>query len=154
MATYFVDSSAIAKRYLNETGSAWVVSITSRAARNRIHLAGITAAEVVAAVARRQRSGSITLTDAAAMLVSFRSDLVNQYRIVDVSRPLILRAMLLAETYALRGYDAVQLAAALDANDRRVARKLPPLTLVSADGELSAAAQAEGLAVEDPNAHP
>ena len=154
MAAYFLDSSAVAKRHLNETGSAWVLSITSPTARNRIHLAGITPVEVVSAVARRQRSGSIALTDAAVMLASFRADLAKQYRVVDVTRVVILRVMLLAETYALRGYDAVQLAAALEANDRRTARKAPLLTLVSADGELNAAAQAEGLAVEDPNAHP
>jgi hypothetical protein len=39
-------------------------------------------------------------------------------------------------------------------HERRQASKLTPLTLLSADGELNAAATAEGLAVDDPNAHP
>jgi hypothetical protein len=38
--------------------------------------------------------------------------------------------MSLAMKHALRGYDAVQLAAALQANDERIANGLSPLTLV------------------------
>jgi hypothetical protein len=61
--------------------------------------------------------------------------------------------MLLAETHGLRGYDAMQLATALEVNTLRIVSGLPPLTLVSADVELNAAAIAEGLTVEDPNAY-
>lgn len=43
---------------------------------------------------------------------------------------------------------------ALEANTQRVARGVPPATLVSADAELNAAATAEGIAVDDPNGHP
>lgn len=61
--------------------------------------------------------------------------------------------MRLAERHGVRGYDAVQLAAAraTDAVARSVGT---PATLVSADLELNAAAAAEGIAVEDPNNHP
>jgi hypothetical protein len=62
--------------------------------------------------------------------------------------------MILAERHALRGYDAVQLAAALELQTVLTASGLPALTLVSADAELNAAAAAEGLTVEDPNLHP
>jgi hypothetical protein len=54
----------------------------------------------------------------------------------------------------LRGYDAVQLAAAIAANNERVLNGLSPLIVVSADGELNDAARAEGFTVEDPNSHP
>ena len=53
------------------------------------------------------------------------------------------------ETYALRGYDAVQLAAALE-----VWAQIPTTILISGDGDLNAAATAEGMPVEDPNTHP
>ena len=62
--------------------------------------------------------------------------------------------MHLAERYALRGYDAVQLAAALDVNAYWLSLDMPGLILVSADSELNAAAMAEGLNADDPNAHP
>ena len=62
--------------------------------------------------------------------------------------------MTLAETYGLRGYDAVQLAAAVEVNASYRSAGLPPITLVSADVELNAAASAEGLTVDNPNFHP
>jgi hypothetical protein len=62
--------------------------------------------------------------------------------------------MLLAERHPLRGYDAVQLAAALAVHRPRAAALLPALTFVCADARLNAAATAEGLTVEDPNDHP
>jgi hypothetical protein len=49
----------------------------------------------------------------------------------------------------LRGYDAVQLAAALAAG-----AVLPDLVFAAADDDLLAAARLEGLAVENPNQHP
>ncbi len=53
-----------------------------------------------------------------------------------------------------RGYDAIQLATALEANEKRLQRGLSPLIIVSADSELNTASQAEGLQVENPNNYP
>jgi hypothetical protein len=64
------------------------------------------------------------------------------------------RAMALAHNHILRGYDAVQLAAAMEFSAERVNAGLPALVFVSADVALNAAAVAEGLAVDDPNTHP
>jgi uncharacterized protein len=60
----------------------------------------------------------------------------------------------LTQQYGLRGYDAVQLAAALVANDDLVANGNTPLMFVSADSDLLLAAHAEGLATDNPLAHP
>ena len=57
----------------------------------------------------------------------------------------------MAETYALRGYDAVQLAAVLEVNTIRLNLRLSALIFVSADGDLNTAATAERLSVENPN---
>lgn len=73
---------------------------------------------------------------------------------VEVTESLADRAMLLAEAHALRGYDAVQLAAALTVDASYRAAGLPPITLLSADTELNVAATAEGLTVDNPNSHP
>ena len=53
MASYFLDSSALVKRYAAETGSAWVESLTDPRAGNRIYVAAIAHVEVVAAIARK-----------------------------------------------------------------------------------------------------
>lgn len=122
-------------------------------AGNTLHVARITAVEVVAAIARR-RAGGVGVDEAQRMLAELRTAFRDDFTVAAVSDSLLDHAMFLSDVHALRGYDAVQLAAALTVNAERVALKLPSLTLVSADDELNAAAQAEGLAVEDPNAHP
>lgn len=62
--------------------------------------------------------------------------------------------MRFAEVHRLRGYDAVQLGAAVELHVLREAAGLPPLVFVSADQPLNAAAASEGLVVDDPNRHP
>jgi hypothetical protein len=61
--------------------------------------------------------------------------------------------MALAETHAIRGYDAVQLAAAVEVRAASLAAGTT-MTLISADLSLNTAAVAEGVSVEDPNLHP
>lgn len=154
MAVYYCDSSAIVKRYAREVGTGWVLGIADPTAGHRIYMDGVTAVEVVAALARRQRAGHLSATDAAAAIGRFRRNLANQYRVVGITLALIDRGMDVAERHALRGYDALQLAAALEVRAHRLALGMAPLTFVSADRELNAAAGAEGLNVEDPNTHP
>lgn len=66
MAVYFVDSSALVKRYISETGSTWVLSLFDPALNNDILIAAITGVEIVAAITRRARSGSISAANAMA----------------------------------------------------------------------------------------
>jgi len=150
----FLDSSALVKRYGQETGSTWIKYLTDPSSGNLIYLARITAVEVVSALARKVQYGGLTAVAAATAIAQFRLELPNLYRTIDISAALITKAMSLAETHTLRGYDAVQLAAALEVNSYRLALGIQSFTLVSADTALNAAAMAEGLAVDDPNAHP
>jgi predicted nucleic acid-binding protein len=154
VAAFFCDSSAIVKRYVNETGSNFVEDLADAKNGNVILLARITQVEIAAAIARRLKGGSLTAADAQKALVAFQHDLTNSYFTVEITSLLSSRAMSLATKHALRGYDAVQLAAALEANDERIADELSPLTLVSADDELNTASEAEGLSVENPNDNP
>ena len=55
MTDYYLDSSATVKRYAQETGTAWVVSITDPTAENSILISEITVAEVAAALAAKHR---------------------------------------------------------------------------------------------------
>jgi predicted nucleic acid-binding protein len=150
----FLESSALVKRYVREVGSAWVRSIVDPAARNQVYIAGITGVEVVSAITRHGRSGYLTPAAMARALANFRSDLAQRYHLIGMTPRLLARAMTLAEYHGLRAYDAVQLAAAVQTNARRRARRRSALILVSADLALNAAATAEGLTVDDPNLHP
>ncbi len=152
MASYFLDSSAIVKRYLTEVGSGWVRSITDPIGGNDIYLARITGVEVVSALVRQNPPLPQPLL--AQNLVDFKSDFQSQFQLLAVNSTVISRAMNLVEAHRLRGYDAVQLAAAVEW--QRVAKgiSLHQLTFVSADLRLNAAAAGEGLTVDNPLSHP
>jgi predicted nucleic acid-binding protein len=154
VAGYYVDSSGLVKRYVNEIGTPCVTSLCAAKAGYTIYTVRITAAEIVAALFRRVRIGTLDLARAQAAATQFRQDVQTRYQIVEVTEPLVDHAMTLAETQQLRGYDAVQLAAALAVQNVRSTLSLAPLTFVSADDQLNAAALAEGLPVENPNQHP
>ncbi|MBE9121535.1 type II toxin-antitoxin system VapC family toxin [Tychonema sp. LEGE 07199] len=154
MTIYFVDSSALVKRYISEIGSGWVLNLFDPALNNDILIAGITSVEIVAAITRRSRGRSINATDATAACNQFRSDLQSEYQVVEFTESIINSAMALAETYGLRGYDAVQLATGCSINNLCTANNLPAMTFVSADRELNAAATSEGLIVKNPNNYP
>ena len=148
MPAFFLDTSTVLKRYVQETGTPWVQALAAPAAGHSLIVVRITLAETVAAITRKERGGLITPKDAATALADLQLDFTRQYFIIEVSAPLVAHASSLARKHALRGYDAVQLAAALDAR-----AQLPSLTLLSADADLNAAATAEGLSVDDPNSH-
>jgi predicted nucleic acid-binding protein len=151
MADYYFDSSALVKRYVNETGSNWICGLFDPGLRHEAFIAAITSVEIVAAITRRARGRTIAQVDAVAACTQFRDDLQTSYQVVELTAVLLTHAMSLAEAYALRGYDAVQLAAALAINALCVQNELPPLIFVSADGELNAVAAGIGLAIENPN---
>lgn len=150
MPDYFFDSSALVKRYINENGSGRITALTHPSTMNTLHIARITIVEVVAAVARRRRGASIASPDATSLLADFDFDIDHQYRIIEITPTLLQEARILADTQALRGYDAVQLAAALTINAELIAVELQELIFVSSDNELNAAAQSKGLRVENP----
>ncbi len=88
------------------------------------------------------------------LLRDFLDHCATQYSLVAVERSCIDRAVLLTQSHALRGYDAVQLASALTVSAVLTAANLPPPIFIAADDDLLAAARAEGLATENPNDHP
>ncbi|MDA1190074.1 MAG: type II toxin-antitoxin system VapC family toxin [Candidatus Poribacteria bacterium] len=148
MAAIFFDTSAFVKRYLVETGSEWVHDLMRPSAGNRIYLAWITGPEVISSLTRSRRRGDISQEELEALIGQFEREWDHRYRRVDVNIPVIRRAMALAKRYGLRGYDSVQLSAAIElAQDQSI-------TFISADENLNTAAAAERLAIENPNNHP
>ena len=117
MAAYFLDSSALVKRYAREIGTAWVIGLFKPAAGNRIYSARITFVEVVAALTRRTRGGRLRPVATAKSLARFRRAFAGKFAIVEVTPPLVEVAAGLAEKHALRGYDAVQLASAIQVKE-------------------------------------
>lgn len=153
MAAYFLDSSALVKRYARETGTAWMLGLFRIGAGHRLYVSRITGVEVAAALTRKLRGAHLSTGEATRARGRLRRDISMRLRIAEVTPVMLIDAMNLAEKHGLRGYDAVQLGAALEVNSRRVSLGAQPLTLITGDDELLQAAAAEGLPTDNPNAH-
>ena len=134
----YVDTSALLKLLLEEDGSA-VAEAVWDLADARV-AAGLAVVEARAALAAAERGRRISAADHAAVKVGLLG-LADELHLVDVTGELLGDAAQLAEDQALRGYDAVHLAAALLAGSQ---------VLLSADAGLCAAAERCGLHVADP----
>src|SRR5208282_2120955 len=66
-AAYFADTSALVKRYVQETGTSWVRRLTRRSPSTVIYIARITAVEVTSAVARRRKDRTLTSKKASSI---------------------------------------------------------------------------------------
>ena len=134
----YLDTSALVKKYFQETGSdevrdcisshAWVATST------------IARAEAAATFAKAVRLG--ILAEAAAMSGHqlFLREWKNYIRI-RVTESLVARADDIAWAFALRGYDAIHLAAALEWHDRAG----EAVTVATFDQDLWRAAGEAGL---------
>jgi hypothetical protein len=151
--THYLDSSAVVKVYLDEVGSDWVETICLQNSEGEIGISQIAGAEVVAAINRRHRTGDIDTTTLETALDAFESDFSHFFVRIPVSLAIIQRAMSLLRRHPLRGYDAVQLATALEWADRLTPFGLAKPIFVSADNVLNQAAIQEGLQTENPNNH-
>lgn len=154
MTVYYLDTSAVVKRYAQEVGTAWITALTDPASGHDLYTVRLTGPEPISALFRKARSGEVLADEAARSARSFRADWQHQYQIVEVDASVAEQAMELAEMRGLRGYDAVHLAAAVALQDIRQAIRLPPLTFVSSDAQQLHAALERGFPVEDPNQHP
>ena len=152
MAIYFFDSSGIVKRYVDEIGTPRVVEITRPENGHRIYLAQIAGVEVVSALTRLTRANQLVQQEGKKAIEQFRHDYLHQYRTIKITPKLIDSAMAIAEQYALRGYDAVQLAVAAKVHTVCKTLEISSPILISSDLALNDAAKQEGITVEDPNA--
>lgn len=150
MSVYFVDTSALAKRYIAEVGSAWMRSLAHPIAGHTIVISRLTTVEFVSALARRQRENSITTADFVMLRGAFIKHTERHYRVINLHKAVLAEARDLVVRYPLRALDAVQLACALTA-----ARGLSVYPIfLSADPRLLTAVTTEGFTVDDPNTHP
>lgn len=99
------------KLYVEEEGSAAVAAALDGA--EAACTVRVSYAEARAAFARHRREGALNATDLRRVLRALDEDW-SAYQVVDVSEGLVRRAGALSERHALRAFDALQLAAALE----------------------------------------
>ena len=88
---WFVDTSALVKRYVNEPGSLW---LRHELTQHQLLIAQITSVEMMAALGRRYRQGSLSqfaLSQARRRFLAHRAQ--QEYQIVELSAPMIEEAM-------------------------------------------------------------
>lgn len=106
----YLDTSALVKLYVPETDSDKIIQLVDAA--EMPSTSRMAYAEARAAFARKRREQAVNLRDYRTIVQDLDNDW-ETFFIVDVSDALIKRAGQLAETFALRGYDAVHLASAV-----------------------------------------
>lgn len=139
--TAYVDTSALLKLYVDEDGSNEVWQWLSD---GPVSTCRITWAEARAALARRERESPAAVTTWATARERLAEDW-SAIHVVDVTQALVEKAGELAEGFALRGYDAVQLAAA----DVLHAALAEPIIFLSFDRRLNRAARLLGLGLPE-----
>lgn len=155
MSLYYLDTSALAKRYFPESGTLWVESITNQQQQHTILLSEVTLAEMAAVISAKHRlSGGVTLDERDGILSRFLQDCNTDYHLIPINRMMIDRAVILTQLYRLRGYDAIQLAVVQYIQNVYRTTLLSSPVFVTADKDLLVAAIAEGIPTENPNAYP
>lgn len=146
MKCYFLDSTAFAKLFVQEPGTAAIIQLMESTEDNRKLISAGTPLEVYAALRRRERAGAIDPEDGEAARSILR---VEAARMVQQPlNPAVLEAARQTlDHHELRSTEALQLGAAI------VAREMFPgmeIVFVSSDTRLLEAAGVSGFEVMNP----
>jgi predicted nucleic acid-binding protein len=133
----FFDSSALAKRYVEEAGSDRVEDILSSASSLTISVLCIP--EIVSALCRRRRERKLSQQQYLAAKEAMFAD-IEDMSVVNLTDQVIARAADILEKWPLRSSDSLHMASAAEWSTQ---------LFVSADERQSAAAREYGLQVEE-----
>ena len=154
MGVYFLDTSAIVKRYIPEQGHSFILTLIDPEQSHILYISQAAFVEVVSTFCRRGHEKSITLEERDELIRLFRQHIHDEYNVVPVATEIYTSAGDLCRIHRLRAYDAVQLACALDLREQTRANKLPDPIFVCADNNLLSIASAEGFDIDNPNNYP
>ena len=134
----YVDTSALVKLYVDETGAPLVRQGVQGA--DAVATSEIAYVEIRAALARRRRDGALRAGDHRRLLRRLHTDWP-QFLLIALGSSLIRDAGAIAEQYRLRAYDAVHLASGLVVQQQMA----EPVTFACWDRVLAAAATRAGM---------
>ena len=146
MASFYFDTSALIKLYIEEEGTTEVLHLAEDLDGDRIVILDVALLESRSAVRRREREGDISGPDANRILKQIDEDGSLIYLVQPSISAVIEEAARLLDSHPLRTLDALHLAGCLTARHSVPA----PLTFVCADARLCKAADFEGLNTLNP----
>lgn len=147
MALYYLETSALVKLYVLESGTERLLLLTDRSSGNRFAILSLSQVEFRSAIRRRERNGEIPASVANELLSAFKRHSETRFVTQMVSDFVLDIAAALVDRYALRAFDAIQLAGYAALKD--AAGSDAPIFVCSDQG-LLAAAKLEGALVLDP----
>ncbi len=113
----YLDTSALVKLYVEEPGSVEIADWVSEAPV--VATCRVAYAEAAAAFARHRREGGLTAAQWRKTVANLDDDW-DRMAIVEVTQRLAHNAGQLADRHALRGFDAIHLAAAQELRSNRI----------------------------------
>lgn len=146
MTYYFADTSALAKRYLQEPGSEWILQEIDQTSQKVVVIAELTTIEMQSLLSRRVREGTLSFENKELLRGDFLLHVRSQYLVIALDSAVLDIASRLINTHPLRTLDAIQLASALHA--KMILGE--PMVFLCADHHLLSAATAEGMHTENP----
>ena len=157
MAFYFFDANAIVKYFHSESGSQWIRNLVDTLTEENqpahtIIIASISIAEVPAAFAILERTLQIGKQTRDTFYDAFLNAVEGKFQLAPILTTILYDAAELTRHYPLKGYDAVQFAVARQTRTDLLSQEVE-LILVTSDKQITRAAQAEGLQVENPLWH-
>jgi hypothetical protein len=132
----FFDSSALAKRYVEETGSDRVHDILSSATSLTVSV--LCVSEIISALCRRRREQRLSQKQYISAKQALFAD-IEDINVVNLTDQVIVRAVEILERWPLRSSDSIHVASAAEWSAQ---------LFVSADERQCRAARAYGLQVE------
>ena len=146
MASYYFDTSALLKFYIQEEGSEVVIGLIQNIGGDRISILDITLLELRSAVRRREREGNMSELEANRVIDRIYENRVSLYLVQPLNLSVTEETMRVLDTHPVKTLDALQLAGCLI-----ISRDMPePPTFVCADTRLNNAARLEGLTTLNP----
>jgi predicted nucleic acid-binding protein len=148
---FFLDGSALVKRYVAEPGTPLVDHLFNQVAADRLVLLNVGFAEVVSVLVRRKNAGVLSDATFARALLQLGQEIIHaaNLRKVEVTNSLVIGALSHIQTHSINATDAVALHAALGLA-HHLRSQGDDLVLVASDQRLLRAAPAEGLSTFNP----
>jgi predicted nucleic acid-binding protein len=150
---FFLDASALVKRYSKESGSVLVNEMFRHIPTTEMTCSTIGVLEIVSILVRKRNDGRLSEELFDQAMTNFKAEVIDSksFLITSVNDFLILSALGLVAKYNLNATDAVILRSAMDIFKELEASE-DQLVLWTSDRRLARAAETEGIATFDPEA--
>ena len=149
---FFLDASALVKRYIHESGSELINFLFANVPLMHLKCLTLGGAEVFWICIRKKNDGRITPQQFTQAVANLQLEVIadeSAFQTISIPDSLVWDSLDLVETYSLNSVDGIVLRSALDVSEelREISNNL---VLVASDKRLLRAARAEGLLTFNP----